>query len=528
MSLYQETPPTFDRISDFVHYYAGHTPDAEALVLDDIRITYRELAYKIDNIAKALLKSGIRKGDRVATLSPPHPDFFITFLAASSIGAIWLGLNPRYQLDEYKYVLGDSEPTLLFANAYIGDRDYRSDIDALISDIPCIQNVIMFDGDYSHEKSETLGVFTKAGEEISDEALAHARSLVSSSDAALIVYTSGTTGKPKGAVLPHRGLITCYVQQATHYNVTGLKVLNFLPINHIGCVGDISCFSLIAGGTIVFMEKFDPRQSLELIQKEKISWLGCVPTALQMMFSVPDFESFDLSSVQIAAWSGASAPRDLVEKLLEKFPLVSNFYGMTETVGSVTYAGPCRDIDLLVETIGAPVPGYEVRLVTPQGIVACPGEEGEIQVRGDFIMKGYWRRPEITAETISSDGWFQTGDLAVKDVNGNIKLVGRLKEMFISGGYNVFPKEIEKVLESHPLISMAAVLSIPDSLFGETGVAFVIPEAGSKISSADLASYCRLRLANYKIPKQFILQREFPMLPIGKIDKSALKKQVLN
>lgn len=519
--------PLLDKISDFVPYYAARFPDRDALVIGDARTTYQELDASVDRVAKALLAAGVRPGDRVATLSTPHPDFFVIFLAASSIGAIWTGLNPKYRIDEYRYVLGDSEPVILLARTRIGVRDYRGDIETLQQELSTLREAVVLGNDPSCERSRPLHEFLAAGAGVPDDELAAARDAVDPMDPALIVYTSGSTGKPKGAVLPHRGLVRCSITQRSYWDCEPLILLNYLPINHIGCVGDLSCFCLVGAGTLVFQERFDPAEALELIENEKVTFFAGVPTALQMMLADTDFDSRDLSSVQVAVWSGAPAPRALAEQLLARFPKASNAYGMTETVGSVTFAGPGRDLDVLADTIGQPVPRYEVRIVKPDGEVAGPGDEGEIQVRGDFIMKGYWRRPEATADTIDGEGWLHTGDLAVARADGNFELVGRLKELFISGGYNVFPREIEQVIEAHPRVAMAAVIAVPDELYGEVGIAYAMLEPAADVSPEALERHCRERLANYKVPKQFVTVKSLPMLPLGKIDKNALRQLAL-
>lgn len=515
--------PRLPRISDYVGYHAARQPEVEAMALGNLRITYRELELQVDATAKALLASGIGRGDRVATLCTPHPDYFILFLAACSIGAIWIGLNPRYQIDEYRHVLGDSEPSILFTRTVTGARDFRPELEILMTDFPTIEGPVVLGNDPIVARGLSVAAWLEQGAAIDPAALAAARAAVLPTDPAVIVYTSGTTGRPKGALLPHWGLTRCSVVQLGYWDCAPLRLLNYLPINHIGCVGDLSCFSLVGGGTMIFQEQFDPLEALSLIEQERITWLGGVPTSFQMMLSLPEVPQFDLSSVQLAVWSGAAAPRSVIEAILEHFPLASSSYGLTETVGSVTFSGPSRDLDDLSDTIGRPVPEYEFRIVRPDGETAGMGEEGEIQIRGDFILNGYWRNPKATAEAIDADGFFHTGDLAVELVDGRYRLVGRLKEMFVSGGYNVFPREIETVIETFPGVSMAAVVPVADPLYGEVGAAFLLTAANEPVAIDDLRAFCRQKLANYKIPKFFVQDHILPMLPIGKIDKGVLK-----
>lgn len=517
----QQDTPLLPRISDYIYHYARLKPDTEALVLGERRVSYKQCAASVDRIAKALLASGVRKGDRVATLCTPHPDYFLIFLAACSVGAIWVGLNPRYRLDEYRHVLGDSEPRILLARTRIGERDFSKDLEELALEMPDVRGLVVLGGDPLFSGSQPFEAWLAAGDRIDEATLSAARTLVQTEDPALIVYTSGSTGRSKGALLPHRGLTRCSVVQLRYWDCHPLRLLNYLPINHIGCVGDLSCYCLVGGGTMIFLEQFDPLQALKIVQNEKVTWLGGVPTSFQMMLALPEARDMDFSSVQMAMWSGAAAPRNVIEAILEYFPLATSSYGLTETVGSITFAGPTRDIEELTDTIGMPVPEYEVAIMRKDGSLAQPGEEGEIVVRGDFIMSGYWRNAAATAEAIDEDDFFHTGDLAVELPDGRYRLRGRLKEMFVSGGYNVFPREIEAVLEKHRAVQMAAVVPAPDALFGEVGIAFVL--VGDVVNEDELRTHCRDRLANYKIPKCFVLSRDLPMLPIGKIDKGALK-----
>ena len=251
------------------------------------------------------------------------------------------------------------------------------------------------------------------------------RDSVDSADAALLVYTSGTTGKPKGALIPHRGLVKCARVQLDCLDVEPVRILNYLPINHIGCVGDISCYALVGGGTIVFMEQFDPARSIALVQDEKITLWGGVPSAFQMCVTLPNFSDYDLSGIQLIAWGGAAASKELITKLLDICPRLACTYGLTESVGSIAFVRPTSDIEVLAHSVGELVPDYDLRIAGPDDQPVDAGKKGEIQVRGDFIMLGYWNQPEKTAEAINHEGWLHTGDLGLMRQDGNLQLVGR-------------------------------------------------------------------------------------------------------
>jgi acyl-CoA synthetase (AMP-forming)/AMP-acid ligase II len=520
-------PPLLDRISDYVSWYAARTPDADAAVLGSIRLSYRDLASRVDAMSSALRAAGVEHGDRVATFAAPHPDFFIAFLATASLGAIWVGLNPRYQEEELAYVLRDSEPKIVLAQCRIGERDHSPELQALRRALPMIECWVDLTDTLDDGGFISLTTFLRQGAELDRKELQRLREQVQPHDPVLIVYTSGSTGQPKGALLPHRGLVRCSAVQFREWRVQPLRTLNFFPINHVGCVGDISCYSLVAGGCIVFLEKFVPARVLECIASERITFWAGVPTTFLLTLADPAFATADLSSVQIIIWSGAAASAELVAQLAGIGAKLATSYGLTETVGSVTYTAPDASQEVLAKTIGTAPPEYEVRLSDADGRSIADNAPGEIQVRGDFIMRGYWRRPEATAEAIDAEGWLHTGDLAVRDAQGCLRIVGRLKEIYKSGGYNIYPREIEQVLERYPGVSLAAVVAVPDPVFGEVGHAFVVPVSG-EIEEAALLDHCRRLLANYKIPKRFTNLTQPPMLPIGKIDKRSLRELAMS
>lgn len=518
--------PLLPRFSDYLPYHAKQTPDADALVFGPVRINYGELQARVDACAKALVAAGVAKGDRVATLSPPHPDYFVVFLACAGLGAIWMGLNPKYQIDESRYLIDDAAPVLLFARTQVDGRDYAADLQRLHSEFPCIQQVVVLNKDPSFKGAVAYADFIQTGENIKNSDLAERRAAVTAADPALLVYTSGTTGKPKGALLPHRGLVKCSLVQRQYIDIRPLSAVNFFPINHVGCVSDISGFLYVAGGCCHFLEKFDVERSLQVIASEKISlWIGG-PTTFQMSLNAEHFVDYDLSAVQMIVWGGGAASMPLIEQLEQQCPRLLNLYGQTETVGSITFTRPGCSLEELHNTVGAPADCYEVLIVDAQGVPLGVGQEGEIVVRGDFTMRGYLNRPEATAETIDSQGFLHTGDLGVWREDGNIQLVGRIKEMFKSGGYNVYPLEVEQVLQSYPLIDDAVVVAVPHELYGEVGYAYLQMSEAQQQSYDETAlkAFCRAHLANYKIPKQFEKRLALPLLPIGKIDRTQLKQ----
>jgi len=509
-------------LGDYVSHYARKNPDSAAIVFEQTRITYRQLENDIDVWSRALIASGISKGDRVAMLCTSRPEFWTLFLAATRIGVIWVGLNPQYKRDEIRYLFSDCQPKIIFSLVRSGGRDYADDMSALSEEFSGIENIVSIGGKIAGAIS--LDKFLERAGTASTEKYEAALQSLDAADPALIVYTSGTTGKPKGAVLSNHGLTCGATMQTTHLRIEQPAVVVNFPINHVACVADTCATTLVKGGKIVFQEKFDPAATLQAVEDERCSMLGGIPTMLQIMLDLPDFSRFDLSSVELVAWGGAAMPRDGISRLREICPRLIQLYGLTESSANIVFGEEGASLDVLAESIGKPDPGVECRIVDDSGNACVVDVAGELQFKASFLFKGYWKRPGATRDAFTSDGWLKTGDIGFWREDGNIELVGRISEMFKSGGYNVYPREIEIVIESIPAVAMAAVIGVPDDLFQEVGQAFVLLEPEGNIPVEKLRSICKERLANYKVPKKFNVQHSLPMLPVGKIDKQALKK----
>lgn len=514
-----EMPPELPLLSDYLRHGAQHFPDRACFMEGDQVWTYAQVSAQVDDIAKALIAAGVQRGDRVATLSPPTALALSLFLATVSIGAIWIGLNPRYSRRELAHPLADAEPALIFAEAELDGRNYLDDLRSAAAGNPL---VALPPGDEADWRR-----FLVSGAPVSDDTLAARRAAVDPSDPCLIVYTSGTTGAPKGAMITHRGLVYCSRTDA-RYNLhsDGQRILCNFPINHIACVGDVCATTLVAGGAIYFMREFDPAGVLRAVQERGLTHLGQIPVMLQMELSQPSFTAHDLSSLRTIMWGGNPASVDLVARLRAICPNLTNVYGLTETTGNVLFARGDLSDEQFANSVGAPPEEYEIDLFAGDGVRTAAGEVGEIYVRGDFVIKGYWRNADATKAAFTADGWLRTGDLAVRREDGLIALVGRRSEMFKSGGYNIYPAEIEQALESHPAVALAAVVGAPDPLYAEVGVAFIVRNDETLDDDA-LRAHGRALLANFKIPKRFVFLEAMPMLPNGKVDKKALKAMAL-
>lgn len=505
-------------LSDYLIEHAKSRPDAEAAVEGSHRLTYAELAAEVARLAALLRGLGVQPGDRVAVLAPPSIDFLVSFLATTALGGVWLGLNPKHTRAELHYVLSDASPRVVLARSRIGGRDFLDDLLALRADPTIMSQFLLVD---PRKESGELRQVSALLDDI-HTSLDIPRDASPDSDA-MLVYTSGTTGLPKGALLSHRALIRGAAVRVHLWPISPWRAINNLPINHIGAAGDINCTTFVAGGCQVFMEKFDAATTLRLVAQERISFWYQIPTMFQLCLDHPTAAETDWSHLDTAIWSGGRASLELIDRLSRVARRLAVDYSMTESVGSISLTPPMRDFSVLTDTVGWPDPERGIRVVDPVSLVdVAAGETGEIQIQDAWRFSGY-RGTSTPPDAYASDGWFRTGDLATRQPDGTLKLIGRLKEMFKSGGYNVYPKEIEQVIETHPQVVASAIVPMTDPLYGEVGLAFVIYRNG--LTEAALEAHCRSSLANYKIPKRFALVSELPLLPTGKIDRMALRER---
>ena len=511
---------------DYLQDHAKTQPDHAALVFEGDRISYLDLRQKVMTCARALMAAGVKKGDRVAVLSPPRPEFWVLFLATVHIGGIWAGLNPKYRYAELDYVLEDTAPVILFAIEGFEGRSYADDIRHLLSRHPSIVQLVALTG--AIDGATPHAAFLARATERTERALEARAASVEIFDPALIVYTSGTTGQPKGALLSHYGLSWGSWLAASRYGVPRPRMICSFPINHVASTIDTCGMILAAGGTVIFHERFDPVRTLATMESERVSIWGGVPTMIQMCLNHEAFEGYDLSSVELVLWGGAALPESAVATLCGLGKRLKTAFGMTETHAHVTYTDDDADLDVLANTIGRPDPECDCRIADDAGMPCGIETHGELQFRGPFLMLGYHNRPDQTAAAFTADGWFRTGDIGYRRRDGNISLVGRRSDMFKSGGYNVYPREVEVLLEAHPSVAQAAIVAMPDDLYQEVGYAAIVVNEGKRVSADQLRRYCQEAVSNYKVPKQFFFLASLPLLAVGKVDKKALKQLFLS
>lgn len=488
-------------LPELLAYWAHETPRADAVIAAGQTLDYAALNAKSDALAGDLAARGVRRGDRICVLAAPSLGFAISLFAAFKVGAIWVGLNPKYKSAEVAHILNDCSPRLVLVHAATNLTEAAAAC-AEFSGAPVIplEEDAASTGDGGAPPDATL----------------------TASDPGVIVYTSGTTGAPKGAVISQGALRKTAIIQNRLLGLKQPRVLNNLPINHIGSLGDVTLAALAAGGAVIMQAKFNAEEGFKLLQRHRATLWGQIPTMFQLALDDPSADAAELSSLECILFSGAPASPGLIGRLRNICPKVVNAYGMTETVASVTWALDADD-DTLAETVGFPVAPYPLRIASADGEALQDGEVGEIQVRGDFHFDRYWNNPDATAAAFTPDGWLKTGDLGRFREDGAVQLSGRLREMFKSGGYNVYPREVELAMSARPGVAECVVVPVPDALFFEVGHAFVMASQGHPLSEADLKSHAEARLANYKRPKRWTILQEYPQLPNGKIDRKALK-----
>ena len=508
-------PEAASRLEDYLAHWARVAPHEVATISETGRLTYAGLAEHVALAAANLKHDGVIAGDIVAVLAPPSNDFLVSFLAAVTLGATWLGLNPKYTLREIEQVVSDAKPRILLIRTRVGARDFKLDSAALGEMAGRTRTGLRW---LELQPDQRVSSYFTQTQIASSPATALPAEETQSEIAAL-VYTSGSTGAPKGAMLSHRALIRAALVRSTVWRVTPLRLINNVPINHVGGLGDLACTALVAGGSQVFLETFSAEGTLAAIDRTRVTYWYQAPTMFEMCLSRPEAREVDWSPLQAAIWSGGRASASLVERMSAVARYVAVDYSMTESVGPIAMSPLSSFGRDLTDIVGWPEPGRQFTLLSSD-MEAVQGDvmSGEVLLNDQWMFDGY--RADGVAR--NKDEWFRTGDLVETGSDGSWRIAGRTKDMFKSGGYNVYPREVEMILEQHPAVETAIVVSAPDPLFLEIGVAFVRTRA--TVSVDELKGFCRTQLANYKAPKHILFVTELPMLAIGKIDRSNLAR----
>jgi len=495
-----------------------------------LSLSYDELDWEVSRLARGLLELGVGKGDKVGLWMPNIPEWVVAYFAIARIGAVVVPMNTRYKTHEVEYILDDSEATTLFAVDSFAKIDYLRMIDEIRPKLPNLRNVIIVGGAPSagHAYADVVRAGDRA---VQDDALRAREAQCSPADNVFILYTSGTTGSPKGAMLSHHNIARNAEQVTEVLHTTENDVfLLAVPFFHcFGCVMGIAG-SITWGAAMVPMQVFRPVDALNLVERFRVSVLYGVPTMFvleleEVRKGKADGAKYDVSSLRTGIMAGAPCPVEVMRGTMNDLGCnVSIAYGLTEASPVITMTRFDDSITRRVETVGRPLDGIDVRVVDDDHNPLPTGEMGELACRGYNVMLGYYRAPEVTAQTIDADGWLYSGDLATIDDEGYVQIVGRKKDMLICGGFNVYPAEIEEYLFTHPKVQNVSVIGVEDGVFGEVAAAYIIPRSGQRIDPQEVVDFCAGEIANFKVPRYVVVVDEFPMTQSGKIQKFKLRE----
>jgi fatty-acyl-CoA synthase len=503
----------------------ARVPDAEALVCrhQDIRCTYSEFGERVDRLASGMLEAGLGKGDRVAVWGPNVAEWTLTQYATARLGVILVNINPAYRLSELQYALGQSGCRWIFSVQELKGADFRAMVQEASSELPGLERAVFFGTPEWEELADTVP---------SPDVLRRLAVELDFDEEINIQYTSGTTGFPKGATLTHHNILNngYFTGELLGYSERD-RVCVPVPLYHcFGMVlGNLACTS--RGACIVYpAETFDPEATLEACAQEKCTSVYGVPTMFIAELDHERFAEFDLSSLRTGIMAGSPCPIEVMKRVSSEMGVreMSIAFGMTETSPVSTFVRRDDALDNRCGTVGQAMPHAEIKVIDPSnGRIQPRGEPGEFCARGYLVMRGYWNDRERTDEAIDSGRWMHTGDLAAMDENGYVRVVGRIKDMVIRGGENIYPREIEEFMYSHPSVADVQVIGVPDERYGEELMAWIIPRPGTSVSEEAMREFCRNRIAHYKIPRYMKFVDSFPMTVTGKVQKFKMRETAI-
>jgi fatty-acyl-CoA synthase len=497
--------------------------DAVASCHQGVKLTYAEFGEAVNRVASGLIAAGIAKGDRVGIWSPNCLEWLLVQFATAKAGAILVNINPAYRTHEVEYALRQSGVKMLISARAFKTSDYKAMIDEVRDGLPALQAVVYTDSPEWEELAATP---------VDGDAVRERMDTLAFDDPINIQYTSGTTGFPKGATLSHHNILNngYFVAELCGYTEAD-RVCLPVPFYHcfgmvmgnLGAVTHGSCIVIPAPG-------FEPAATLSAVAAERCTSLYGVPTMFIAELEHPEFDSFDLTSLRTGIMAGSPCPVEVMKRVQRDMHMteVGICYGMTETSPVSTQTRPDDSLERRVSTVGRPGPHIEVKIVDPEtGQVVPCGTTGEFCTRGYSVMLGYWDEPEKTAEAIDAARWMHTGDLATMDEDGYCNIVGRIKDMVIRGGENVYPREIEEFLYTHPDVSDVQVVGVPDTRYGEELCAWVVLRSGASLTEEAVREFCEGRLAHYKVPRYVVFTDGFPMTVTGKVQKFKMREDAI-
>jgi HIP---CoA ligase len=490
----------------------------------DLRLSFADLAVQAARYSRALIAQGLHKGDRIAIWAPNSAEWLLAAIGAEQIGLILVPLNTRFKGREAADIIGRSGARLLFAvSGFLG-----LDLPALLKDeeLPGLEKIVLLE-----RGGDDLAAFLTAGEGVTDSDLAARIAAVAPEDVVDILYTSGTTGRPKGVMSTHAQNLRSFEAWSNSVGLhAGDRYLIVNPFFHsFGYkAGWLAC--LLRGAVALPVAMFDAGEVLRRIEAERVTVLPGPPTIYQSLLDDPAHKTRDLSSLRLAVTGAASVPPSLIRRIRDELGIsdVLTAYGLTEASGVVTATKAGDPPELVASSCGLPIPGVALRLVDGAGRDVADGEPGELLVKGFNVMKGYLDDPVATAEAIDADGWLRTGDIAIRDAQGYLRITDRSKDLFICGGFNCYPAEIEALILDHPAVARVAVVGVPDARMGEVGQAWIVAKPGETIEEAAFIAWCRGHMANYKAPRSIRVVAELPTNAAGKVQRFLLRADSLS
>ena len=528
------TPLLGETIGTCLDRICEHFSDRDALISrhQGLRYTYRQLKLEVENAARGMISIGVEKGDRVGVWSPNCAEWLIAQYALAKVGAIMVNINPAYRLRELEHALTQSSVSVMVAARGFRNSDYAAMIDELAPRLPALKQTVYL-GNERRGSAMTWDDLIENGKRVPEPELPDREASLQFDDPVNIEYTSGTTGRPRGATLSHHNILNngFFVGEQLQYTSAD-RICLPVPFYHcFGCVlGSLA--ALTHGSALVLpSESFDAQACLAAIQEESCTSLYGVPTMFIAQLDHPAFSTYRLDSLRTGIMAGAPCPVEVMRQVIEKMHIreVTIAYGMTET-SPVSFQSCIDDpIDARVSTVGSVHPHVEVKIIDPPtGLTLPRGQAGELCTRGYVVMLGYWNDSETTAAAIDAARWMHSGDLAVMREDGRVNIVGRLKDMIIRGGENIYPREIEEFLHTHPKVSEVQVIGVPDKKYGEEVCAWIRLRQGRTATEDEIRDFCRGQIATFKIPRYIRFVTEFPMTVTGKIQKFRMREQMLS
>lgn len=512
--------------TDFLEISNAICPDRDIMVFEGKRWSYRQTYERVNRLANGLRDLGIKKGDRIGMLQVNCNQYVEAYFASAKVGAIFVPLNFRAKAEGLSYVIRNASAEILF----VGQR-YLEMIDAMLSQLTTVRHVVCMEGTEEKGMNYEDLLNSSSSEDIIEE--------IEDEDISILMYTSGTTGRPKGVPLRHSGFVSYVLENVEPAN-PDVEEKNLLAAPFYHVAGMQAMLAAVYGGrTLVLMRQFKTEEWMRLVQEERVTRTMLVPTMLKWIIDHPDFKGYDLSSLKVITYGAAPMPFEVIKRAIEEMPWVRfiNAFGQTETASTITALGPEdhiiegteedreKKLKRLASSIGKPLPDVQIKIIDSEGKILPPHQVGEIMARGPRVMTGYWEDDEKTKTVMGEDGWLYTGDRGWQDEDGYIFLAGRGDDLIIRGGENISPEEVENVLNSFPAIEEAACIGVPDPEWGQEPRAIVVLKKGESATEEEILEFCKDRLAGFKRPKSFVFIGRLPRNHMGKLLRKELRER---